>query len=98
MLSFFTVSNCYHFYVKIFPCTYFVLFDVIIYCSGADLGSTGGLPSGPILSGLSRTGFMKKSRIKKSRDTVPLRKIYQAVHVRVFLVLEMFFQKSLYNV
>ncbi len=25
MLSFFTVSNCYHFYVIIFPCTYFVL-------------------------------------------------------------------------
>jgi hypothetical protein len=23
MLSFFTVSNCYHFYVIIFPCTYF---------------------------------------------------------------------------
>ncbi len=25
MLSLFTVSNCYHFYVDIFPCTYFVL-------------------------------------------------------------------------
>jgi hypothetical protein len=25
MLSFFTVSKCYHFYVIIFPCTYFVL-------------------------------------------------------------------------
>ncbi len=37
MLSFFTVSKCYNFYVIIFPCTYFVLsfmlsFDVIIYC------------------------------------------------------------------
>ncbi len=37
MLSFFTVSKCYHFNVIIFPCTYFVLsftlsFDVIIYC------------------------------------------------------------------
>ncbi len=37
MLSFFTVSKWYHFYVIIFPCTYFVLlfmlsFDVIIYC------------------------------------------------------------------
>jgi len=37
MLSFFTVGNCYHFYVIIFPCIYFVLsfmlsFDVIIYC------------------------------------------------------------------
>ncbi len=37
MFSFFTVSKCYHFYVIIFPCTYFVLsfmlsFDVIIYC------------------------------------------------------------------
>ncbi len=33
MLSFFTVSKCYHFYVIIFPGTYFVLsFDVIICC------------------------------------------------------------------
>ncbi len=37
MLSVFTVSKCYHFYVNIFPCTHFVLsfmlsFDVIIYC------------------------------------------------------------------
>ena len=37
MLSFFTVSKCYHFYVIIFPCTYFVLsfvlsFDVIVFC------------------------------------------------------------------
>ncbi len=36
ILSFFTVSNCYHFCVIIFPCTYFVLsfmlsFDVIIF-------------------------------------------------------------------
>jgi hypothetical protein len=55
MLSFFTVSKCYYFYVIIFPGTYFVLFDVIIYCSGADLGSTGSLPSGPILSDIFRT-------------------------------------------
>jgi hypothetical protein len=36
MLAFFTFSNCYHFYVIIYPCTYFVLsfmlsFDVIIF-------------------------------------------------------------------